>query len=148
MIRTFELADKEQILAMVSDFYSGPGVLHPIPVQHFSDAFAEMVLPNGRLRGLAVFCGDTLAGYSLLAFEYSVEAGGEVVWVEDLYIKPCFRSHGLGKEVFAYIKQAYAGKATRLRLELMPQNARAHALYQSMGFEDFPYTQMIFDFDA
>ncbi|MEG0769811.1 MAG: GNAT family N-acetyltransferase [Ruthenibacterium sp.] len=143
MIRNFTQQDKDTVLAMVTDFYTSPGVLHQIPVSNFADAFDDMVAGTPHLRGLLIECDGEAAGYCQLTFSYSTEAGGLVVSVEELYITPAFRGRGLGHEAFDYIKKEYAGKAARIRLEVNPENPRAAALYARLGFEELPYTQMI-----
>ncbi|MFR3390125.1 MAG: GNAT family N-acetyltransferase [[Clostridium] scindens] len=65
------------------------------------------------------------------------------LWLEELYIRPQFRCHGLGKEFFAYVDEQIAPKVMRLRLEIEPDNLRAKKLYLAMGYEDLPYAQMI-----
>lgn len=143
MIRNLTAQDKESVLAMVTEFYTSPGVLHKIPVSNFSTVYDDMVKGTPYLRGLAIEHEGQLAGYCQLTFSYSTEAGGMVVWIEEVYIKEEFRGHGLGNEVFQYLKSEYRGKAARLRLEVSPDNPRAAALYERLGFEVLPYTQMM-----
>lgn len=145
-IRDFEKKDREAVLAMVDIFYHSPGVLHEIPVQNFADAYDEMC--NGGsayMRGLLIEVDGQPAGYCLLSLTYSVEAGGRVVLVEEVFIAPGFRSGGLGGKVFQWLIREYSGKAARLRLEVAPGNPRALALYKRLGFEELPYTQMILE---
>ena len=142
-ILNFIAQDKDTILAMVEDFYNSPGVLNPIPTSNFADAFDEMC--NGgshRLRGLVIETDGKAAGFCSLSFSYSTEAGGAVVLIEEVYIHPAFQSQGLGSAIINYIIKEYKGKAARLRLEVAPENLRAMALYQRIGFTELPYRQM------
>ena len=66
-----------------------------------------------------------------------------VVWIEELYLRPDFRSHGIGSEFFAFLEQEHP--AARYRLEIEPDNERAAKLYRSRGYEVLPYVQMIKD---
>ena len=40
-----------------------------------------------------------MAGYALLAKTFSQEAGGLVVWLDEMYVRPAYRSKGLGPSV-------------------------------------------------
>lgn len=143
-IRNFTLQDKDTVLDMVHTFYTSPGVLHPIPVKNFADAYSAMCNGgNHHLRGLLIEEDGVPAGFCSLSFSYSTEAGGPVVLIEEVYIQPQFRGKGIGAQLFRYIKQEYKGKAARLRLEAAPENTRAIALYKRLGFEVLPYVQMI-----
>ena len=85
------------------------------------------------------------AGYALLAKTFSQEAGGMVLWIEELYIMPEYRCRGLGHEFFSYLKDNLCNNVKRLRLEAESSNTKAISLYKRLGFEDLPYSQMIKD---
>lgn len=145
-VRDFEKQDRALVLEMVDRFYHSPAVHHPIPVQNFADAYDEMCCGgSGRVRGLLVQHQGQTAGFCSLSFSYSTEAGGAVVLIEEVFVAPEFRGHGLGGEVFEFIRSEYRGKAARLRLEVAEDNTRAIALYQRLGFEVLPYRQMILE---
>ena len=73
---------------------------------------------------------------------WSQEAGGLVVWLDELYIAPAFQGHGLGS---AFLRAA-AGplpQRRRLPLEVTPCNQGARNLYSRMGYAPLGYEQMI-----
>ena len=71
------------------------------------------------------------------------EAGGVMVWVEDLYIRPAYRGQGLGSRFLAWLEEQLRGDAVMLRLETEPENERAQELYYRLGYENLNYLQMI-----
>lgn len=144
-IRTFLPQDKKDILALVEDFYTSPAFLHQIPVQNFAAAFDEMAADRGLYRGLAILDETGLCGYCQLTFSMSTEAGGMVVWVEELYLTPPCRGKGYGSSVLQFIKSEYAGRAARIRLEVTAANPRARTLYEREGFTVLDYTQMVLE---
>ena len=85
-----------------------------------------------------------MAGYALLAHTWSQESGGDVIWVEELYVLPQFRGKGLGTAFFEELRRKYP-HASRFRLELEPDNERAEKLYRKMGFDFLEYCQMVKD---
>ena len=82
------------------------------------------------------------AGYILLALTYSNEAGGMVVWIDEIYVKPEFRSQGIGSELIDFVIDKYKDNAARFRLEITESNMGAKKLYLSKGFTDLSYRQM------
>lgn len=143
MIRRFQARDRALYLALCDEFYHSSAVLHPIDPAHYARAFDEMMRSDAYLVGYVIECDGAAAGYALLVRGYSQEAGGPVVWVDELYLRPAFRSRGLGTEFFRFLKKEHP--AARYRLEIEPDNDRARALYQRVGFEDLGYLQMICD---
>lgn len=140
MIRKIERTDREAYLKMAWDFYHSDAVEHPVPKEFLERTFDELMRSDAYAEGLILEYEGHTAGYGLLAKTFSREAGGMVCWIEELYVKPEFRSHGLGREVFARLENAgYA----RLRLEVEPENVRAVRLYERMGYRILPYQQMI-----
>ena len=83
------------------------------------------------------------AGYALLSRQFSQEAGGMALWIDEIYIRPPFRGRGLGSEFFRFLEENIHGRIKRLRLETEPENKGAQALYHRLGFRPLGYLQMI-----
>ena len=143
MIRRITAADREIYLRMAHDFYHSDAVLHPVPDENLFRTFDEMMVSNAYLTGLIFEKDSKCAGYALLCKTWSQEAGGKTVWIDELYVLPEFRGQGIGHEFFAKLREIEP--AARYRLEIEPDNARAKALYESMGFEDLDYRQLVMD---
>lgn len=145
LIRRPEPGDKKEYLAMSEEFYATDAVLHPVPKRNFEKTF-DLLLTGSRYADayLAEEDGKTV-GYALLAFTWSNEAGGMVVWGEELYIRPPYRGKGIGNAVISRIFKDYGDKAVRFRLETEDSNTGARRLYQRIGFHDLPYRQMILE---
>ena len=84
-----------------------------------------------------------MAGFSVTNRMMQHEAGGVMVWVEDLYIRPAYRGQGLGSRFLQWLEEQLRGDAVMLRLETEPENERAQALYRRLGYEPLGYLQMI-----
>lgn len=130
---------------MAKDFYSSDAVNHPIPEQHFEDTFDELMRSDVYVEAYIMECGGAVAGYALLAKIFAQEAGGMALWLDELYIKPAYRSRGLGHEFFEYLERRCRGSIKRLRLEVERGNRKAVSLYRELGFRDWPYFQMAKD---
>ena len=117
MIREIKSDDKIDFIKMCMDFYNTDGVDHSIPVSNMEKTFN-------------------------LALTYSNEAGGMVVWIDEIYVKPEFRSQGIGSELIDFVIDKYKDNAARFRLEITESNMGAKKLYLSKGFTDLSYRQM------
>ncbi len=146
MIRKLTENDRELYIEMAREFYHSDAVLHPVPDAFFertvqealrSDAYAEIYLfeLDGRP-----------AGYGLTAKTFSQEAGGMVLWIEEIYIREAFRSRGLGRDFFAYLEETQGPGLARFRLEVEEGNRGAVSLYKRLGYQVLDYVQMIKDF--
>lgn len=141
--RNFIPSDRTEYIAMSSDFYSGDGALHPIGKDHFEDTFDHLLAEeDDSIRGVVLEQDGRIAGYALLVFYWSCEAGGKTVMLDEIYIKPDFRGAGIGSAFMKWLEKEYTD-VKRFRLEVCPQNRRVMGLYQRFGYEVLDYIQMI-----
>ena len=145
MIRKIEIEDRTDYLLMARDFYASEAVYRNVPDRHFEDTFDELMRSDRYALGYILQHEGQTAGYALLAKTFSQEAGGMVVWLDELYVMPAFRSLGLGRAFFEYLHEHLPPDVRRIRLEVEADNERAISLYRRLGFEDLPYCQMIQD---
>ena len=145
MIRPITAADRESYLAMCREFYSGDAVLHPVPEEYFQRTFDALMDHTPFAAAYLIEQDGETAGYALLAKSFSQEAGGIVIWIEELYIRPQFQGQGLGTAFFRFLEAQNDGTVKRYRLEYEPDNVRGAALYRRLGFTPLPYGQMIKD---
>ena len=143
MIRKMTENDRKLYIEMAEEFYSSDAVLHPVPREYFEKTADEALRSDVYAEIFILDCEGIPAGYGLTARTFSQEAGGQVLWIEELYIREEFRSRGLGREFFSYIEEKNSGKAARLRLEVEEDNTRAISLYKRLGYEMFDYKQMV-----
>ena len=145
MIRKIKKADKSFYLDMAKKFYCSDAVDHNIPETHINNTFNELMRSDKYLVGYFMEYENNIAGYALLAKMFSQEAGGIVLWIDELYVKPEYRCHGLGHEFFSYFNYNITDKVKRIRLEVENSNQKAISLYKRLGLKELPYSQMIKD---
>ncbi|HIW83291.1 MAG TPA: GNAT family N-acetyltransferase [Candidatus Dorea gallistercoris] len=143
MVREMQEKDHQLYMELSGEFYDSDAVLHPIPVSYREETWKEMMRSDDFVKGYILEKDGVAAGYGLTSYTFSQEAGGRVAWLEELYIRPEYRCHGLGKEFFRYVDERIAPAVKRLRLEIEPDNLRAKKLYLAMGYEELPYVQMV-----
>lgn len=140
-MRRIKEEDREIFLKLASEFYKSEAVLEPIPYENHIKTFEELMRSNDYIESYIFEYNGEIAGYGLITKTFSQEAGGLVVWVEELYILEDYRSYGLGTEFFEYLENKIP--AARYRLEVDESNRRATKLYSRLGYEILPYIQMI-----
>lgn len=148
MIRKIEQKDKDEFIKMSQMMYTSDAVAHNIPVEHHLRTFDELMKSDVYAQAYILEYDKETAGYALLAKTFSREAGGMVIWIEELYIKEEYRSKGLGSEFFYFIEENKSIDTARLRLEVEDDNTGAIKLYKHMGYEFLDYKQMIKDFSV
>lgn len=141
--RTIEEKDKEMFFELSEEFYNSPAVIAPIKKEFHANAFDELMRSRDYLECYIIEYDGKTAGFGLLNFAYCHEAGGKIVWFEELYIREEFRSHGIGRKFFAFVEENHP--AMRYRLEVEKENERAVKLYKSLGYDFLEYDQMIRD---
>jgi len=142
MIRPIREQDREFYLKAANNFYQSDAVLSPIPFQHIINTFDLLMAGTPFAKAYILEKDNLPCGYALLAETWSQEAGGAVIWIEELYVLPEYRGHGLGHEFFSFLEKTYQNHAKRFRLEVEDENEGAVRLYKRMNFDFFPYKQM------
>ena len=145
-IRPIAEGDREIYLKMAAEFYATDAVLLHVGEEHFRSTFSELMRSKDYAICYVFELDGEIAGYSLLAKTYSQEAGGLVIWIEEIYVLPKFRGRGIAKEFFSFLLKNRPADVKRLRLEVERENEGAVRLYKSFGFDFLEYDQMIIDF--
>ena len=144
MIRPLNENDREIFISLLKEFYNSDAVIKPLPNSFYPEIFNKLLDTKSSAKGYLIESDGVVCGYGVINLTFSMEAGGDTLWLEDLYIRKDFRNKGLGKEYFNFIFSEYKG-VHRFRLEVEDANERAIKLYKSQGFEFLEYKQMILD---
>ena len=145
MIRKLTQDDRDIYLQLTEAFYASDAVIKPIPLEFRERAFDELLCNDTYISGYLFELEHCPVGYALTAKTYSQEAGGIVIWIEELFILPEYRSRGLGRAFFSYLMEVAEPDAVRFRLEVEPENEGAIRLYQREGFKKVPYHSMLIE---
>jgi ribosomal protein S18 acetylase RimI-like enzyme len=128
------LADVPQIVVLMEDYWSFEGIAG------FESARAsellEQMLSQPHL-GTAWIAreGSKVVGYLIAVFVFSFEFQGLVAEIDELYVLPQARRHGIGMALLdvAEARLAAAG-CTSVQLQLAAGNRGAHAFYRRRGY--------------
>jgi GNAT superfamily N-acetyltransferase len=85
---------------------------------------------------LLAWADATAVGAAFAAAHTSLEHGGTIGWLEELYVTPAFRSRGIGSRLLAeVISRARQLEWRGIELEVVAGHERASALYVRHGFQ-------------
>ncbi len=136
------LSDIPQLSQMMKDFYAID--LYPFDEKVTNDNFQRFI--NDEKYGdcfKIVFEGE-IAGYIILVKYFSFEFGGEILFLDELFVKPKFQGKSLGKKALEFVKD-YSNKNQFevVLLEIENHNEKAKKLYEHYGFQNHKRSLMI-----
>lgn len=74
-------------------------------------------------------------GYLVLTYGYSLEFQGRTALLDELYLPSAHRGQGLGTQALEFVIQTCRDQGIHLLfLEARPENIKAQALYERLGF--------------
>jgi GNAT superfamily N-acetyltransferase len=108
-----------------------------IPIPHERVARAVLGVFAAAERGallLARLDGRPV-GVAYLSYQWTLEHGGKIAWLEELFVEPALRARGLGRVLLqAACDHARSAGCAAVDLEVEESHARAANLYLREGF--------------
>lgn len=142
-IRKFTAEDRETFLSLSRAFYATDSVAAPISEANMQAAFDEIVGGSPYIDGFLLWEEGRPAGYGLVIYTYSMECGGRIAILDELYLLPDFQRRGLGGAYLQRICDHLPQDLRALRLEFVPEKEHLRRLYEENGFELMKYASMI-----
>lgn len=140
-IRKMLETDRIEVLSMMNDFYNSPAVSTNGSLSIFNKDIDCSVGDSPFLEGYIFETNSSMVlGYSMIAKSFSTEFGKSCIWLEDLYLKPEYRGHGIIPKFFCYIEALYPNSI--LKLEVEKENKHAVHVYTKHGFKTLEYYEM------
>jgi len=132
--RSFEEQDAAELEAMMMALYREDPEGEPLTGEKIERTISEFRRRPHKGRILIFEAGREIAGYALLVFYWSNELGGDVITIDELYVKDEWRNQGIGTAFFKHLSSHCAAGAKELALEVTPSNRRALEFYRRLGF--------------
>ena len=80
--------------------------------------------------------GGATVGYALAYTTFSTFVGRPGLWLEDLYVAPVHRRHGVGSALLRHVAAVAVERGCgRLEWSVLDWNERAIAMYRALGAE-------------
>ena len=132
-IRGATVNDAPLLAAMIRELAEYERELHMV-VMTEQDLVRDGFGGNPKFRALVAEWGGQPAGYALFFGFYSTWEGRPGLFLEDLFVRPQFRSHGVGKALLACVAHiAEQENCYGLRWEVLDWNRPAISFYESLG---------------
>ena len=121
--------EAERLVEAVRRFHGESG--HE--VSHAQAAAIRVLCSDASLeRAWLLTDGRQDVGYALAYWRHSIDHGGRVAVLDDLWIDAAFRGHGLGRRLLGAEVSGVGARA--VVVEADPTDAPAMALYRRLGF--------------
>jgi GNAT superfamily N-acetyltransferase len=92
--------------------------------------------PRAYAECLLAFVEESPAGFALFFHNFSTFNGKPGLYLEDIYVEPAYRSHGIGLSLFRELaKIALARDCQRFEWSVLDWNEKAIAFYRRLGAE-------------
>lgn len=136
-------ADWDAIALLVLELYQEDPSPNPVTQENIARTFQESIQHPEKVQVIVFDLADIVIGYSLLVFYWSNELGGNVIFIDELCVSQANRGQGIATQFFAWLEQTYSSQAVAFMLETTPDNDRARALYEKLGFSSYKNQHLI-----
>ena len=133
--RPYETSDKTALGSMILNLYADDPSVHVMSLEKANLTIETLSRHPSKGQIIVFEQGGEVVGYAILIFYWSNERGGDVVMIDELFVRTEYRSQGVGGHFFDFLFQHYQDKATAFQLEVTPNNDRAYRFYNGLGFE-------------
>ncbi len=133
--RQFKNGDSDAVAGLIQDLYREDPSDRPMLPQKIAGTFDSLTRHPDRGCIMVLEYENGIIGYSIIINFWSNEFGGNVSFIDELYVKKEFRGRGVGTDFIKYLAENKFGDAVALRLEVTPGNKKARKLYESLGFK-------------
>lgn len=134
-ISTAGHSDEERLLPLMGEFYAGERLDYREEV--LRAALRQLWSDPALGRVCLMHHGETLAGYAVLTFGFSLEFRGRDALVDELYVRPAHRGRGHGAECLRWMEAVCRAEGIHaLHLEVDRSNPGAKRLYHRVGYRD------------
>jgi ribosomal protein S18 acetylase RimI-like enzyme len=130
------LEHRDHVAAMMRGLYDEDRGDFEVDPSRFESGI-EHLITHPSVGKIVLFCdGNAVRGYALLVPYWSNEFGGTLLFVDELFVLPEYRSRGIGRSFFSYLEGERPFGPVALGLAVNPGNGRARQLYESLGFTE------------
>jgi GNAT superfamily N-acetyltransferase len=125
--------DVPRLVALMAEFYAEGA--YPLNHGRAADAFAALLADERLGHVWLIQSGLEDVGHVVVTLCFSMEYGGLIALLDDLFIQKAFRRAGLGTAALVEVRAFCANLGVRaVHVETGQDNAAAQGLYRRVGF--------------
>jgi diamine N-acetyltransferase len=133
-IRLATQSDLARILPLIEAYYAFDSI--DFDARVIRPALSRLLRDKSLGRCWVVDAAGSLAGYTILTYNYDLEFGGTEGIITEFFIAPNYRREGLGASMISAVREfCRSARIGTIELQVSRGNRRARAFYQSLGFE-------------
>jgi ribosomal protein S18 acetylase RimI-like enzyme len=132
--RPLRRTDHLELRKMIHELYIEDPSANPITDKKISRTITALSDNPNRGKIIVFAERNTIIGYSILIFYWSNEYGGNVLHIDELYVKPKYRGRGVATKFFRRLWSEHS--AVAFQLEVTRSNKRALGYYRRLGFKN------------
>lgn len=120
------------LVDLMEEFYAESG--YALDREWARASFRHFLSDPSLGRAWVLFDGAKPAGYVVLTVRFAMEYGGLEGFIDDLYVRPAYRRHGIARHALNTLFEECRRRGIRaVQVEVGRGNAAANALYASFN---------------
>ena len=132
-IRPAAPAEAGLVFAFVRELAAYERLAHEVDATEETVA-AALFGPNPRVFADLALWNGAPAGFALWFYNFSTFRGRHGIYLEDLFVRPAFRGHGIGRALLRHLaRRCRAEGLARLEWWVLDWNEPALGFYRSLG---------------
>ena len=136
------ISDIPDLCQMMKDFYAID--FYPFDEKLTNENFQKFINDDKYGECFKIIFEGEIAGYIILVKYFSFEFGGEILFLDELFVKPEFQGKSLGRKALEFVKNySSENKFDVVLLEIENHNDKAKKLYEHFGFQNHKRSLMI-----
>lgn len=128
--------DYRELKDMIVGLYSEDPSSVPMAEEKILKTVKELIAHPDKGQIIMFRVNNEIVGYGIIIFFWSNEYGGNIIYIDELFVKQEWRSKKIGTEFFNYLLESFKDKVVALKLEVTPRNVRARKYYETLEFKE------------
>ena len=143
--KNYEEKDYSDLREMIFGLHTEDPSDNVMTEEKVKGTIRESVSHPEKLQIVMIRADGINVGYSIIVPFWSNEYGGNIINIDELYIKKEYRNKKIATEFMKNQEKIHRGDKTSvaLQLERSPANDSAARFYERMGFEPSPNVQLM-----